>query len=304
MSALAKAFTRQVLSVRDSSLRIYAQRHIGVSACLFIQQLQKPLTISQMELESKTLAAFKSGNFEDGWKFLSQLPNQKPTHLTEFYKNYFESCGKLTKDERVAASSQLLQQLEKWQVLLDKDAAGLLVATLAGTKWDIQPSTINAQSGECERCGATVKKVVITDEWFDLLKSAFVQKVLLPEEVFVKSTPVEWERFNTLLAEKIPFTHVIDTASVAGSGFLTNPFLEPIAAPKYVLSAVEQIKATHPASKLLVVCREYMKGWHPSFQEKLAQRATVFFRQNPHDDDAYFLYAAMMSGITCKFISR
>lgn len=61
-----------------------------------------------------------------------------------------------------------------------------------------------------------------------------MEKVLFPGEVYVKSSPVEWERFNQLITSEAPFTHVVDAANVASAGFLHNPHEHPLKASHYV----------------------------------------------------------------------
>lgn len=69
-----------------------------------------------------------------------------------------------------------------------------------------------------------MRSVHLTNNEFNVLSSAFLQKVLLRSDTFLKSSPTEVAKFQQFLEKFQPFDCVIDGLNVAyGAGVKKSP---------------------------------------------------------------------------------
>lgn len=56
--------------------------------------------------------------------------------------------------------------------------------------------------------------MTITNDEYHSLRTAFVDKALIGENIFMKSTPKEFECFNRFLTKNLPYDIIIDGLNV------------------------------------------------------------------------------------------
>lgn len=67
----------------------------------------------------------------------------------------------------------------------------------------------------CNTCTNALGAIRITNNQFDLVKNEFLNKVVKGKDIYQKTTPEEWQRFERVIEENRPFDIVMDGLNVA-----------------------------------------------------------------------------------------
>lgn len=67
----------------------------------------------------------------------------------------------------------------------------------------------------CGNCSNTLDPVRINDDEFKLVRNEFMNKVVKGRDIYQKTTPEEWKRFERVIEENRPFDIVMDGLNVA-----------------------------------------------------------------------------------------
>lgn len=70
-------------------------------------------------------------------------------------------------------------------------------------------------SGVCSNCKNTLGKVEISNKDFNNVKKEFMKRVVKGADIYQKTTPDEWQRFEREIHENGPFDIVMDGLNVA-----------------------------------------------------------------------------------------
>ncbi|XP_055704879.1 mitochondrial ribonuclease P catalytic subunit [Phlebotomus papatasi] len=154
-------------------------------------------------------------------------------------------------------------------------------------------------NGTCYECSMPMKPVRLSDEEFAELQSQFLSKVLIREDVFLKSNPKEVEVFRKFLSRTQPFDCIVDGLNVALSKG-TSRTGDILA--KNLIGVVRHF--SRKGQKVLVLGRKHMNGWPQEYMTLLRNQAKVFLTDNLSQDDPFLLYAALTSGKDCTIVSR
>lgn len=73
----------------------------------------------------------------------------------------------------------------------------------------------SSNSGVCSVCNSTLDAVKISKKDFVLVKNAFMNKVVKGEDIYRKTTPEEWQRFERVIHDKGPFDIIMDGLNVS-----------------------------------------------------------------------------------------
>ncbi|GAB0096410.1 Ribonuclease P [Sergentomyia squamirostris] len=156
-----------------------------------------------------------------------------------------------------------------------------------------------APDGTCQSCLASLQPITVTDENFTQLQEQFLQKVLIREDVFLKSNPKEVEDFRRFIEREKPFNCIVDGLNVAFAGGKAR---NPERQAKNVINIVRHF--SRKGQKVLVLGRKHMKGWPQEHLRMLNQHALLFLTDNLSQDDPFLLFAALTSGKDCTIVSR
>ncbi|XP_047740356.1 mitochondrial ribonuclease P catalytic subunit isoform X2 [Hyalella azteca] len=273
-----------------------------------LQTIKKIGIVPSEVYENMTVAAFCSGDTKNAWQLLCQLMNTQSKKFQRVVLAFANYCTTLEKEDRKTAVIRFLQLLHKWQVFLDLESLGPLSDLLKEVGWDVTMTTVNTYSGRCRSCGNIMDFSPISPDTFTSLRKAFLEKVLKRGDIYVNSSPEEWQHFDRLLTVHAPFTHILDGLNIAyrssGPAHQRSKMLQQnrrMAAN--LLSIVEQIISDHPSAKLLIVCRAHMAKWHLPTMSRLHDLAHCHYLTDLSGDDSFILYAALYSGIDCKIIT-
>lgn len=174
---------------------------------------------------SPTLTAFnemaiKSFRMQDmtlGWNLLHQMLEQRKQPKCDVFLAYLDAIARDVK--------RLSTELEKlFAFLMDHDV--VITEKTAKAINDVatkHPKLLNVtltrlkRYGKCASCGLHMQNVSLSDEDFQNLQHSFLDKVLIRNDVFQKSTPEEIERFCEYVERTGPYDCVIDGLNVAYS---------------------------------------------------------------------------------------
>lgn len=130
-------------------------------------------------------------------------------------------------------------------------------------------------SGKCNSCRQYLSPVQLSATEFNQLSQAFLEKVLIRDNVFLKTTPGELERFHTFINKVQPYDCVIDGLNVAYSkgsklpiGTLAKIMVDVL---KYF---VRQKK------RVLVIGREHMNNWPKAQLNYIRKNSNLFLTAN------------------------
>lgn len=132
-----------------------------------------------------------------------------------------------------------------------------------------------------------------------MLSDQFLNKVLVRDNVFLKSTPNEVEKFEKFLSRSSRFDIVIDGLNVAYSTGVKKP---PHVCAKILASVVKYF--TSQNKHILMFGRQHMNFWPKYEMDFIRKNSSIFLADNLSQDDPFLLYAALKSGPTTDFFSR
>lgn len=88
----------------------------------------------------------------------------------------------------------------------------------------------------CGICKETLGAVKITNKDFNIVKSQFMKKVVKGADIYQKTTPEEWQRFERVIHDNGPFDIVMDGLNVS---YLANE--KNYSSKRHSLGNTEQI---------------------------------------------------------------
>lgn len=179
----------------------------------------------------------------------------------------------------------------------DKVAYALSEKLVAGGGYQANFTFVNIR-GICQNCGKQLAPQLPTATEFKQLQDAMLNRVLLSNDVFLKSLPQEVVRFQDLLKKNRNWDVVIDGLNVA----FASGSASPTSHAQLVSQVVEHF--WHEKKKVLVVGRRHMKKWPKREMATIYDRAQLFLVDNLSQDDPLVLIAALHSGLGTKIVSR
>ncbi|NXP47850.1 MRPP3 ribonuclease, partial [Heliornis fulica] len=170
--------------------------------------------------------------------------------------------------------------------------------SIPGGKWKGHLTTIK-DSGHCPVCNHQLEDSDLSEEEYSNLRERIIRDVIHGTDTFRKTSPQEFEAFQTFVKNRLPFDIVVDGLNVS-----------------HVKSKRKQCENLFDAvnclakdnARLLVLGRKHMltnsSNWKREIMKELQNKADFFFAENISEDDAFLLYATLHSGKHCKFVTR
>jgi len=147
--------------------------------------------------------------------------------------------------------------------------------------------------GNCRFCKSQLQKNQLTPEEYSELTNAFLEKVLVDEDVFINSSPEEVEDYKSFIAKKGPYEIVLDGLNVAYSR--GRDFSAAV--------QLERVVASFRGKKMLVIGRAHMRKWRELSAIKHLG-AHIYLIADISQDDPFVIYATMRSGINARLVSK
>lgn len=132
-----------------------------------------------------------------------------------------------------------------------------------------------------------------------MLNEQFFKKVLLRNNVFLKSTPQEVEKFENFLLRSPRFDIVIDGLNVAYSTGTKKP---PHVYSNILATVIKYF--VNKNKTILLFGRRHMNSWPKNDMNFIRRNASIFLTDDLSQDDPFLLYAAIKSGPATDFFSR
>ncbi|NWU89180.1 MRPP3 ribonuclease, partial [Upupa epops] len=170
--------------------------------------------------------------------------------------------------------------------------------SIPGGKWKGHLTNIK-ESGQCPVCNHQLENSDLTEEEYNNLREKIIKDVIHGTDTFRKTSPKEFEAFQTFVEDRLPFDIVIDGLNVS--------HIKPRKMQcENLFDAVNCLAKENV--RLLVLGRKHMlvnsSNWRKEIMKEMQNKADFFFADNISEDDAFLLYATLRSGKHCKFVTR
>lgn len=190
--------------------------------------------------------AFSEGETELGWKVLTECVESDKQPKCEVFFAYIQMCAEMyaTDKARLEALARMMKFIGQHGLIVSRSVVQELQTVLNKPEPErCKQVTIGEKlvflywfyrvykyliiclyfRGKCPNCKNELLSVFLTNKEFKELSNAFLDKVLIQKDVFLKSSPVEVDKFERFLRSQPPFHCVIDGLNVAFSTGLKNP---------------------------------------------------------------------------------
>ncbi|KAM6445360.1 mitochondrial ribonuclease P catalytic subunit isoform 2-T3 [Rhynochetos jubatus] len=170
--------------------------------------------------------------------------------------------------------------------------------SIPGGNWRGHLTSIK-DSGQCPVCNHQLEDSDLTEEEYNNLRERIIRDVIHGTDTFRKTSPQEFQAFQTFVENRLPFDIVIDGLNVS--------HIKPRKMQcENLFDAVNSLAKENV--RLLVLGRKHMlinsSNWRREIMKEMQNKADFFFAENISEDDAFLLYATLRSGKHCKFVTR
>ncbi|XP_013795963.1 mitochondrial ribonuclease P catalytic subunit isoform X2 [Apteryx mantelli] len=170
--------------------------------------------------------------------------------------------------------------------------------SIPGENWRGHLTNIK-DSGQCPVCNHQLEDSDLTEEEYNNLRERIITDVIHGSDTFRKTSPQEFEAFQTFVEDRLPFDIVIDGLNVSH----IRPRKMQCENLFYAVNCLAKENV-----RLLVLGRKHMlinsSNWKQEIMKEIQNKADFFFAENISEDDAFLLYATLRSGKHCKFVTR
>ncbi|KAK4297717.1 hypothetical protein Pmani_029885 [Petrolisthes manimaculis] len=242
-------------------------------------------------------AAFRNGEYNLGWQHIDLMSGEdkEPDEgvLLEWMRQCRTASHQQETHDRVTTLFQTLAMHQIFPTIpVIQDIAQLYQDRLGWSAHFVKVP----MSGRCPACKHKLIYNGVSPEEFQQLQVEFESRVLRRSDIFLNSTPAEWERFQEFVEANKPFLAVIDGLNIF---YLRNSKSQMGEVIQEVMDRVGARQEGH----ILVLGRKHMR--HSIPRSLLAsKRVSLFTLNDLSRDDGFFLYAALQSGWGTKFITR
>jgi len=248
------------------------------------------------------VAAFRNQDY-DLCSSLTNYLSLLSRNINEVYLDLLDECKKETNPRKALEKvEKLVSLLHDDEIILCEEAAESFKEAFESKLFGEWKSTLTIieTCGKCARCGKRLKDLHLSSEEFEILRRAFMQRVVQGEDIYRHSNPVELEKFIDFLANTRPYDIVVDGLNVANVG---SGRRHPFQLAQMLHDVIEYLTVT-TKKRVLLVGRKHMERWPPTFIIPIKQMTQHFFLENLTMDDVYVLYAAMHGREGTKLLSR
>ncbi|XP_005243906.2 mitochondrial ribonuclease P catalytic subunit [Falco peregrinus] len=190
------------------------------------------------------------------------------------------------RDNQIYPHKTFMQSIKQW------------FESIPGGKWRGHLTNIK-DSGQCPVCNHQLEDSNLTEEDYNNLRERIIRDVIHGTDTYRKTSPQEFEAFQTFVENRLPFDIVIDGLNVSH----INPRKIQC---ENLFDAINCLAKQNV--RLLVLGRKHMlsnsPNWRREIMKEMQSKADFFFAENISEDDAFLLYATLQSGKHCKFVTR
>ncbi|XP_034107293.1 mitochondrial ribonuclease P catalytic subunit [Drosophila albomicans] len=265
----------------------------------FLQMMKVTSTPTVSAYSAVAAKAFTCSQPELAWRLLEEMLEQRKLPKCEVYVAQLESSARDVAGFALQVD-RLLHFLGKHNILITDKVAQQLLNLAQQMPQQLQVTSTHLERlGKCAACQQHLEHVAISEAEFASLRDAFLDKVLIRNDIFQKSTPAEVERFKRYVEQTAPYDCVIDGLNVAYSTGNKKP---PTQLAQLLATVVRYFKERR--KRVLVLGRQHMRSWSKPAMQYIQSNACVFLTSNISQDDPFLLYATLHSGQDTDFFSR
>ncbi|KAM7349712.1 mitochondrial ribonuclease P catalytic subunit [Cochliomyia hominivorax] len=246
------------------------------------------------------IKAFATNDLTLGWHLMQQMLEQRKQPKCKIFLTLLNTIVKNHLNEFAQEIEILFKFLETYDIVITQRVVEALndVALKYPDLLHIKNSSLK-RFGKCSNCGLHMQNVTLSNEDFQKLQDSFLEKVLIRNDVFLKSTPEEVKKFSDYIERTGPYDCVIDGLNVAYSMGSKKPTQ---ALANLVSSVVKYFQNKN--KYVLVLGRQHMNNWPKKTMQYIKDNAAVFLANDISQDDPFLLYATLKSGQSTDFFSR
>ncbi|XP_062905879.1 mitochondrial ribonuclease P catalytic subunit isoform X1 [Mobula hypostoma] len=270
-------------------------------AMIFLDSIKKMINPSPRNYGDIIISALQHKEVETAWRLFKEMEERNLSPNEDTLQAFFD-CGKSSCDEhyesmmlnilsylrdnQIYPGESLMQSIQSW------------FESLPGKRWVGHKATI-AHSGECHICNRLLETIQLNEDEYSILKEHVMNDVIQGNDVFRKTTPAELQDFQSFMKNRLPFDVVIDglnVANISAKGMQSRILLDVVS------------HLARQNLRILVLGRRHMlkgtRNWDKGHMAAIQKYADCFFTSNISEDDPFLLYATILSGNHCKFLSR
>ncbi|UYV64236.1 KIAA0391 [Cordylochernes scorpioides] len=255
-------------------------------------------------------AAFKNGDFATGLGYFPEIcANSTISEQAALaFLDSLEANSTESNQSKINIVNDFCQVLGKTGIISTKNIITKLkslIHSTRGTSHDNHVHVLQAmiimvdlscgshgvcrRDSKCSHCWKSLHPKIFTEQEFNELREAVLKNLVMEKNIFMNTTPAEFKNFVTFINRNKPFDVVFD-----GLNLLYCQRHERKADMR--ISLFVNHYATREKKKVLVLGRNHMNKLNYKVMEEIRKIAHVYLLQNVSQDDAMFIYAAMMSG--------
>ncbi|XP_013102094.2 mitochondrial ribonuclease P catalytic subunit [Stomoxys calcitrans] len=245
------------------------------------------------------IKAFRTKDIVLGWTLLEQMVELRKQPKCEIFLEYINAVSADVKTV-TAELDRLFVFLQTHYLVITEKVAKAIVELSLNHSHILSAKLTNLQRfGKCSSCSLHLENVSLCDSDFYKLQNAFLDKVLIRNDVFQKSTPEEVKNFCEYVDKTGPYDCVIDGLNVAYSMGSKKP---PQVYANLLASVVKYFNNKN--KHVLVLGRKHMNNWPKKTMQYVKDNAAMFLANDLSHDDPFLLYATLKSGQRTDFFSR
>ncbi|XP_009885253.1 PREDICTED: mitochondrial ribonuclease P protein 3 [Charadrius vociferus] len=270
-------------------------------ALTLLEEVKKVTTPSRTNYESCIKAASRHQEMNLAFELYHEMLAKDLVPTLDVLQAFFEFSRGMKGAELQKELFGILLYLRDNQIYPHKtfmQSIKLWFESIPGGNWRGQLTNIK-DSGQCPVCNHQLEDGDLTEEEYNNLKERIIRDVIHGTDTFRKTSPQEFEAFQTFVENRLPFDIVIDGLNVS--------HIKPRRMQcENLFDAVNCLAKGN--ARLLVLGRKHMlinsSNWKREIMKEMQNKADFFFAENISEDDAFLLYATLRSGKHCKFVTR
>ncbi|XP_014746392.1 PREDICTED: mitochondrial ribonuclease P protein 3 [Sturnus vulgaris] len=270
-------------------------------ALTLLEEIKKIMIPSRTCYESCIKAASRHQEMKLAFELYNEMMAKGVVPTLDVLQSFFHFSRGVNGAELQKELFGILLYLRENQIYPHKTfmrSIKLWFESIPGGNWRGRLTKIK-DSGQCPVCNHQLEDSNLTEEEYSNLSESLIRDVIHGTDTFRKTSPKEFEAFQTFVESRLPFDIVIDGLNVS---HIKSRKMQC----ENLFDAVNCLAKEN--ARLLVLGRKHMlmnsSNWKREIMKEMQNKADFFFAENISEDDAFLLYATLRSGKHCKFVTR
>ncbi|NXU58077.1 MRPP3 ribonuclease, partial [Turnix velox] len=266
-----------------------------------LEEVKKIMIPSRTIYESCIKAASRHQEMNLAFELYHEMLSKRLVPTLDVLQALFDFSRGMTNAELEKEMFDILLYLRENQIYPHKTfmrSIKLWFESIPGGKWRGYLTNIK-DNGQCPVCNHQLEDSDLTEEEYNNLRERIIRDVIHGTDTFRKTSPQEFQAFQTFVEDRLPFDIVIDGLNVS--------HIKPRRMQcENLFDAINCLAKGN--ARLLVLGRKHMlinsPNWRREVMKEMQNKAHFFFAENISEDDAFLLYATLRSGKHCQFVTR